>query len=124
MSNTITIKLNEDDRKVLDGILVMLCEINSRMGNHAEPTVAQTEAVEETIAPAAETLTEAAMAPQEAKKEPTVTHDDIRKKVVALSAAGKKDQVREVIAAVATKVSDIPEDKLADVLTALNALEG
>ena len=124
MSNTITIELSAADREKLDNITVMLSGIYSRLGGQAEPVAAQTEAVEETITPAAEAPTEADTAPQEAEEKPAVTHEDIRKKVVALSASGKKDQVKDVISAVATKVSDIPADKLADVHKQLTALEG
>ena len=124
MSNTITIELSAADREKLDDIIVMLGGIYSRLGGQAEPVAVQTEAAGETITPVAEALTEATTAPQAVKEELTVTHEDIRKKVVALSASGKKDQVKEIISAVATKVSDIPADKLADVHKQLTALEG
>lgn len=125
MSNTITIKLNEDDRQVLDGILVMLCEINSRLGGQAEPVAAQTEAVEETIAPAAKAPTEADTAPQEAEEKPAVTHEDIRSAYMRLSTSGKKEAAQKAIKALdVVKISDIPADKLADALASLTALEG
>jgi hypothetical protein len=55
---------------------------------------------------------------------PQVSKADVQKKVVDLASKGKKDQVKGIITAYATKVSDIPEDKLAEVLDKLNALEG
>lgn len=61
---------------------------------------------------------------KEADTAPRVSNADIQQKVIQLSAAGKKAQVREIVTAVATKVSDIPEDKLAEVWAKLNALEG
>lgn len=60
---------------------------------------------------------------QEPETAPQVSKADIQQKVIQLSAAGKKAQVREIVTAVATKVSDIPEDKLADVWGKLTALE-
>lgn len=55
---------------------------------------------------------------------PAVKLTDVQQKVVALSAAGKKDAVRDIIKAYADRVSAIPEDKLAEVLDKLNGLEG
>ena len=65
--------------------------------------------------------------PQEAAEEdfmPWVTLTDIQKKVVGLSTAGKKDAVKAIVQEYAAKVSAIPEDKLAEVLARLTALEG
>ena len=124
MSNIITIELSGKDRELLEGVTVLLGGIYSRLGSQDKTMAVQTEAVEETIAPAVEAPTEPQEAPQETKEHPAVTHEDIRKKVVALSASGKKNQVQEIIFAVATKVSDIPADKLTEVLAALTALEG
>lgn len=128
MSNIITIELSGKDRELLEGVTVLLGGIYSRLGSQDKTMAIQNEAVEETIAPAVEAPTEPQEAPQEVpqetKEHPAVTHEDIRKKVVALSASGKKNQVQEIIFAVATKVSDIPADKLTEVLAALTALEG
>ena len=55
---------------------------------------------------------------------PTVAQADVQKKVVALSAAGKKDAVKEIVQKYAPRVSAIPEDKLAEVWQKLTALEG
>ena len=49
---------------------------------------------------------------------------DIQKRVVELAAAGKKAQVREIVKSYAERVSEIPEEKLAEVLGRLNALGG
>lgn len=49
---------------------------------------------------------------------------EIQRKVVELSTAGKKAEAREIITAYAAKISGIPEDKRAEVLDKLNALEG
>jgi hypothetical protein len=60
----------------------------------------------------------------EANDAPPVKREDVQKKVVELSAAGKKDAVKAVVTAYAKNVSGIPEDKLAEVLDKLTALEG
>lgn len=52
------------------------------------------------------------------------TKADLSQLVVRLSAAGLKAQVREIITAYADRVSNIPEDKYAEVMAKLTALEG
>ena len=59
-----------------------------------------------------------------AKAEPSVSKADIQKKVIDLSSAGKKAEVRDIVKAYADKVSTIPEDKLSEVWAKLTALEG
>ncbi len=54
---------------------------------------------------------------------PTVDRAEVRQKIVKLSAAGKKAEVKAIVNEYAATVSDIPEDKLAEVLNKLNALE-
>lgn len=55
---------------------------------------------------------------------PAVTMDMLRNKAITLAAAGKKDQVREVVHPYAAKVTELPEDKWAEVYEKLTALEG
>ena len=64
-------------------------------------------------------------APAEAPK-PAVTLEQIQQKVVQLAAGfggSKKAKVREIINAYAKKVTDLPEDKWAEVWAQLTALE-
>lgn len=67
----------------------------------------------------------AAPAPVAAQPEekPSVTIDQIRKEVVALSATGKKDAVREIITSYGRNVSAIPADKYPEVMDKLTALQ-
>lgn len=55
---------------------------------------------------------------------PVPSTADIQKVVVRLAAAGKKAEVREIVKGYADRVSAIPEDKRAEVLARLSALEG
>ena len=55
---------------------------------------------------------------------PAVTVEDIRSKYMELSATPKREQARAIIKAYAERINDIPEDKRAEVLAKLNALEG
>lgn len=83
-----------------------------------EPTTTAPEAVKEPKAPEIK-ATKPTKDPA-----PQVSKADVQKKVVDLASKGKKDQVKGIVTQYATKVSDIPEDKLAEVLDKLNALEG
>lgn len=134
--NTITIELCAEDRARLDRLQATLDKMTFTEGVVLEGGVETT-----TEAPAEEQLpeqlnisevTEPEKAPEpqpepEAPKPEVVKVDraDIQKKVVALSGAGKKAEVRGIVLAYGnTKVSDIPEDKLAEVMEKLTALEG
>ena len=80
--------------------------------------VPEPEKVEEPEQPAAP----APVAAQPEEK-PSVTIDQIRKEVVALSAMGKKDAVREIITSYGRNVSAIPADKYTEVMDKLTALK-
>ena len=129
--NTITIELCAEDRARLDSLLAKLdrCigefvpsgEGHTDYGYKSQGVeyATQDEAAEAKLEEIPEPYSEPC--PFEA---PAVTHAEVQQKVVALSAAGKKEKVRAVVNAYAAKVSGIPEDKLAEVLEKLNALEG
>ena len=137
---TITIELSNEDRKALDRICGKLDAILEALKEgapapHEGPTQA-TEAPTKKPAEApkeekpAEAPTEKpAEAPTEKPAEEAapfaeVSVDDVRSKVITLSAAGLKQQAREIVHAYADKVSDIPADKCAEVLAKLKKLEG
>lgn len=132
--NTITIELCQEDRDRLDKILAALeaghdCKNCVDAVTEAMDTLAAAE-----IEPQANENEEKEQEPAEPEKAPeieeqepdapTVTKEDIQRKVVELSAAGKKVQVREIVTAYAKKVSDLPEDKLVEVWYKLIELEG
>lgn len=60
----------------------------------------------------------------EEKEEPTVTLEMLKSKVIMISAAGKKDQVRELVLSYAPKVTELPANVWAEVYKKLCALEG
>ncbi len=125
MSTIITIELCAEDRARLDRIIAAL------EGGKTMPEV-----VEETPAPVAQEPAEAPPAeppavttpepekPAEAEISAQFTKSDIQRKVVSLSAAGRKDEVRNIVKAYADRVSAIPEDKVDEVMAKLAALEG
>lgn len=130
---TITIELCAEDRARLDGILEALKNHNCKGCVEAATayTVAQMVAPVEPVAPVsadeAEPKAEPAPEPEQPAVEedaPAVSLGDIQQKVVTLSAAGKKTQVRNIITAYASRVSAIPEDKVNEVWAKLAELEG
>ena len=137
--NNITINWSAEDRARIDKLIALLedmpkhdcskcvdaaAKYATRMATEVQPA-APVEPVEQP---------EPDMAPEEvptpieetpaAPAELTVTSADVQKKVVELSAAGKKEAVKEIVQAYAPRVSAIPEDKLAEVWQQLTALEG
>lgn len=143
--NTIIIELCQEDRDRLDNILAALKERPNCAGcvdhviesfNHLAtekapdaPQAAEKDTAEPVTLPEEETPTEApetAEAPIEepAEERAPVKREDIQRKAVELSSAGKKAEVRDIVKAYADKVSAIPEDKLAEVFDKLTALEG
>ena len=59
---------------------------------------------------------------KEEKTEPTVTTAQLQKMAIELSAEGKKVEVRDIVKAYAEKISELPEDKLGEVMSRLEAL--
>lgn len=151
MTNLITIELCAEDRARIDKLTDFLekriaqvdeiylknienrvrfemCEKeDERLMAEAEP--AETTQPEETPTPKEEPAQEAETATEPSNK-PTkatalqVTIEDIRSKVLELTGAGKRDEVRALVKAYADKVTDIPEGKRAEVLKKLTKLEG
>ena len=130
MSNKIEleVKLCKEDRERVDTLIGAL--VGSHSTIQPEPlTVSQTDKPEpvEPVSQPAEKVQESESQPateEDRPEAPTCSKEDVRKKVVELSAAGKKDDVRQIVKSYAEKVSAIPEDKLDEVMEQLNALEG
>ena len=120
--NTITIELCAEDRARLDKILEALTGANKVEAKPEHPVI--------TPFPEAPVVAEPVAEPEQPQEEKPVivempvTVAEVQQKVVALSAAGKKTEVRTIVKAYADKVSAIPEDKLAEVWMKLSELEG
>lgn len=116
--NTITIELCAEDRARLDRIIAGL-EAKQASAPEVNPTQNLDQMTsEEAIAEVASLEAEAAPSGPV-----SVTLSDIQQKVVALSAAGKKAQAREIVKAYAERVTLLPEDKYAEVMDKLSALD-
>ena len=131
MSNhiSITVELSAETQKKLDILIALLDQAIPALENttHAAPvaTVAPVELVPEKEPAPEEKAAPAATEPEPVAEIPrTVTMADIQRKVVELSAMGKKDAVREIVTKYAAKVSAIPEAKTGEVWDKLTALEG
>ena len=118
--NHITIELCAEDRARLDRIFEALT------GQSSTKAVTEPEHPVITPFPEAPVVEEpvAVVPEQPVIEEMPVKVEEVQQKVVTLSAAGKKDAVRAIVKAYAERVSDIPEDKLAEVWKKLSDLEG
>ena len=102
-------------------------ETPAQIPESVKPTPAEVEAPKPEPVETAEPEPVAAdpVADQPEEVQPTVTLDEIRKKVVQLSAAGAqaKDAVRAIVTEYGRNVSAIPADKYAEVMDRLNAVK-
>lgn len=140
MSANITIEICAEDRARLDHINVNLTELILRiMGNpapnmgevlrKAAPELAGKLAEQHPVTEPFQELPKGEPVPFEAPEPPRLETplyklEDIQQKVVALSASGKKAEVREIVKSYAEKVSAIPADKFSEVMNRLAGLEG
>lgn len=115
MSNHITIELSGEDRTRLDRLaeaLEQLLSVKSPSLN-AMTALPEVEPVKEEPKPAE-------------PEKPTVSLTDVQALVqkLATPTSGKRDGVKAIVNAYAKRVSDIPADKLAEVMAKLTELEG
>jgi hypothetical protein len=133
--NTITIELCQEDRARLDKIIEALEQSRTIAVNSmaVTPNVESDEPKSETEEPMEGQVTveeivettEQIPAEEAPVEEPikVVSLSDIQKKVVELSAAGKKAEVRDIITKYANRVSAIPAEHTAEVWDQLIGLE-
>lgn len=99
---------------VLAGINALMDEIHDILRRLPLP---------EDAAPAEQPAPQPAPDP-EPEQTPRYTLEDVRRKSVELTAAGKKAQVRKIVKSYAETLSGLPEDKYTEVMDRLTALEG
>ena len=134
MSNIITIELCAEDRTRLDRLAAAL--ENARTPIIVDETIAEPEDYTLETAPempqkadeadVAQTTQPETETPKEAVNlaVPAVTVEDLRLKYMSLATTPNRDKARMLIKLYAEKISDIAEDKRAEVLEKLTALEG
>lgn len=128
----VTVELCAEDRARLDKIIATLegkdcAKCAQAVVTYTTAAVAETaqNATKQETKETAPQADEPQETPQETKPSaPSVTKAELQSKVVALCQAGKKDETKAVVNEYAPNVSGIPEDKLAEVMEKLNALEG
>ncbi len=136
MSNTITIELCEEDRKRLDSLFLIVAEVVAELKSRGVPVCHELEAVAPQEAPEQpapvnehpvdEVSPHGEPEPAAEPEQPKYTKADILAKVQKLAQPNspKRAEAKAIVQSYAAKVSDIPEDKYAEVMDKLTALEG
>lgn len=146
MSNHITIELCAEDRARLDRVAAALEALQPQTIHVDDPIqkalaeqVAKSEKTptQSPVDSAGEAKTETPATPQPeaettatedpapvAEEKPAPTTAELQQKVIALVNKGKKAEVAAIVKSYAATVSGIPEDKRAECMDKLNALEG
>ena len=125
MSNHITIELCKEDRQRLDEVIAFLGLLVGEKHSKPQETVKDTEKPEqENTHPVDDVSPHAAPEPVAEPTAPKWTKDDVQALVIKLAApgTGKKDAARAIVYEYAKKVSDIPDEKLNEVMAKLNKL--
>lgn len=124
MSNHITIEFCQEDRKRIDELIGMAGWITGALKDMASQPLAVLEQTEEPAPvnehPVDEVSPHAAPEPEQVN----YTKEDVQALVLKLAApnTGKKDAVKAIVNEYAKKVSDIPEEKLNEVMAKLQKL--
>lgn len=133
--NIITIELCAEDRARLDRLAsaleaartpVIIEETIAEPEDYAALETAPEMPQKSTEADKVETTPTETETPKAAEKPvaPAVSEEDLRSKYMDLAATKKREQARAILTSYAEKISLIPEDKRAEVLEKLSALEG
>lgn len=146
MSNIITIELCAEDRaridrlsKALEALQPPTIHVDDPLQKALAEQVAKSEKAptQSPVEPAGEAKAETPATPQPeaevattaepdpvAEAKPAPTTAELQQKVIALVNKGKKADVAAIVKSYAATVSGIPEDKRAECMDKLNALEG
>ena len=124
MSNHITIELCKEDRQRLDEVIGFLGLIVGELKRGPVVKEHPVDAVVPFNMAQAEDGTVMLVKNDQPADEPNYTKDDVQALVMKLAApgTGKKDAVKAIVNEYAKKVSDIPEEKLNEVMAKLNQL--
>ena len=133
--NIITIELCAEDRARLDRLAsaleaartpVIIEETIAEPEDYAALETAPEMPQKATDPEGVETTPTETETPKAAEKPavPAVSEEDIRSKYMDLAATKKREQARAILKSYAENISHIPEDKRAEVLEKLSALEG
>lgn len=120
--------MNKTQAPQLDDVQQALAETLEKAEKENKPQSPKN-AVQGEEAPTLPTTPPEEEKPEGEKPTPTdtakkVSRTDVRAKFVELSGKGKKEEAKAIIQAYASKIPDLPEDKLEEILDKLNKLEG
>lgn len=130
MSNCIEFRLCDEDRARLDKIIEGLGNMRPNCANCVDSALAvmseNLKAVQESEHPVDAVAPHADPEPAAEPELPQFTKADVLAKVQQLAAPNnpKREQAKAIVKTYGAKVSDIPEDKYAEVMAKLAELEG
>jgi hypothetical protein len=133
MANTINIilSISDEDRARIDALIGKLAPVQTEVYEEIDPEIPQNTPQEapkaepqEKSQPEPETATEAAEPESYDVLAPQFTVADIRQKVMNLSSSGKRAEAKALVFEYADRITDIPAEKVDEVMERLNALEG
>lgn len=130
MNNIIEFRLCDEDRARLDKIIEGLGSMRPNCTNCVESALAvmneNLKAAPESEHPVDAVVPHADPEPVVEPELPQYTKDDVLAKVQKLAAPNnpKREQAKAIVKSYGAKVSDIPADKYAEVMSKLNELEG
>lgn len=122
--NTITIELCAEDRARLDALRQVLDKLAPTTVTVDMDTLRALAQPEPAPAPEITPAEHEKPAQPAEELKATVSAEQLQSKVLALLSAGKKAEVKDIIKPYAERVSAVPEDKRAEVMQKLAALEG
>lgn len=122
----ITIELTETDRALLDSLRKAVADLEKTIS--AASFVYKLDGSQESEAPeakAADSPTEAHTTPDVKQADPAYKLADVQRMVIELCSPDKglKAQVRDIVKRYADKVTNVPEDKYAELMAELQELE-
>jgi hypothetical protein len=133
MANNINIilSISDEDRARIDALIGKLAPVT--VNNYTEigaetpqekPQEAPKAEPQEKSQPEPETATEAAESEKYDVMAPQFTVADVRQKVMNLSSSGKRAEAKALVFEYADRITDIPAEKVDEVMERLTALEG
>lgn len=132
-NNTINIilSISDEDRERIDALIGKLAPVKVDTYEEIDPEIPQEKPQEapkaepqEKSQPEPEKPTEAAEPENYDVLAPQFTVADIRQKVMNLSSSGKRAEAKALVFEYADRITDIPAEKVDEVMERLTALEG
>lgn len=121
MANHITFELCDEDRGILYDLVWAIKELNTSLQSQPNPCTALPSEATAAVAEVTTPKTEEPVKPEKSKATPAAVQALVQR--LATPTSGKRNAVKEIVNAYAARVSEIPEDKLDEVMRKLVELE-